>query len=457
MASIIKLDRSSNLKFTYAYLIPVTAIALRLSSPVTADISYLFLAVFALFGRAQAIQALALSWLFTMFSSGIAPDAAYANIGRYAVIAGASFSVFVRSSFFNFRVPFEPYIKATLGLGVFIILHSVLFSNLIDVSILKAVSWTVVMVTLFSAWSRLPNTEAEALENWLLVGLILIMITSLPFLVLPQGYLRNGTGFQGILNHPQAFGPTMSLLAAWIFSRTVSRYPPPWLSIATGVVALVFVVMSETRTAGVALVFGIIIALLSKSFFQAKSLFSVAPAFRSLRFQGLLFLTVLSSFTAGAHFSDLVTNYITKSGRAEVSGLIEAYDLSRGRLMDDMWLNIEENPWSGIGFGIPSSLYDFQVVRDPLFDLPISATVEKGVVPLMVLEELGVIGAFFVLLWLWLLVRNSYARGTTELSVLLVAFFINFGEAILFSPGGMGLLLLVLISWAVAKPVLSTR
>lgn len=40
-------------------------------------------------------------------------------------------------------------------------------------------------------------------------------LLSLPLLVHPLGYLRNGTGFQVILNHPQVFGPTMALLCAW--------------------------------------------------------------------------------------------------------------------------------------------------------------------------------------------------------------------------------------------------
>lgn len=454
---MLKAKRIIGLSTLSTVWLPLAAISLRLYSPITTDASYLILAVFALFGRAQAVQALALSWLFTMLNPGLAPDAAYASIGRYAVISGASLSVFVRSSFFNFRIPFESLTKATLGLGFFLIVHSMLFSAIPDVSILKAISWTVVVVALLSAWARMHLAEVEALENWLLAGLILILITSLPLIVLPLGYLRNGTGFQGILNHPQAFGPTMALLAAWLSGRIVSRYPPPWMYIIVAVISLIMVVLSETRTAGVALVIGFIAALTNRTIFTGKSLFSVAPAFRSLRFQGLIILTVLTAFAAGAQFSDLVTDFITKSGRAEVSGLFDAYEMSRGRLMDDMWFNIEENPWLGIGFGIPSSLNDLLVVRDPFFDLPISATVEKGVVPLMVLEELGVVGALFVLLWLWLLVRNAFTRGIATLSVLFVAILINFGEAILFSPGGMGLLLLVLISWAVAKPVHSSR
>jgi len=207
--------------------VPILAFGLRLASPTTADASYLLLGTFALTGRVQAIQALALSWLFTMLSPGIAPTAEYASIGRYGVIAGAALSLLMRSDLLKTQRGPDRLTTLTLLLGGFIIVHSIFFSPLPDVSILKALSWTVVMSTLLTAWSRLSLAETEALESWLYGGLVLIALVSLPLLVLPVGYLRNGTGFQGILNHPQAFGPTMALLAAWTVGRMIARRPPP--------------------------------------------------------------------------------------------------------------------------------------------------------------------------------------------------------------------------------------
>src|SRR5690606_11413311 len=102
----------------------------------------------------------------------------------------------------------------TILLGLFFIVHAVLFSSVVDVSVLKAVSWTLAMATLIAAWRGLNDEERIALADRVFRGLTLLMIVSLPLLVLPVGYLRNGTGFQGVLNHPQAFGPTMALLGA---------------------------------------------------------------------------------------------------------------------------------------------------------------------------------------------------------------------------------------------------
>ena len=65
----------------------ILAVLARLASPATADFSYLVLAGYALLGRRQVIQALLLSWLFTMINPGLAPDAAYAAIGRIFYLA----------------------------------------------------------------------------------------------------------------------------------------------------------------------------------------------------------------------------------------------------------------------------------------------------------------------------------------------------------------------------------
>ena len=79
----------------------ILAVLARLASPATADFSYLVLAGYALLGRRQVIQALLLSWLFTMINSGLAPDAAYAAIGRYLVLSSAFLSVVLRGGFSN--------------------------------------------------------------------------------------------------------------------------------------------------------------------------------------------------------------------------------------------------------------------------------------------------------------------------------------------------------------------
>ncbi|MBK8317255.1 MAG: hypothetical protein IPL05_00860 [Betaproteobacteria bacterium] len=78
---------------TFLMLVPLLATVMRIAGGPAANISYLLIAGFALLGRKQAIQALALSWLFSMLNPALAPDVSAASIGRYLVIFAAAISV----------------------------------------------------------------------------------------------------------------------------------------------------------------------------------------------------------------------------------------------------------------------------------------------------------------------------------------------------------------------------
>jgi len=433
--------------------LPFVALLARLLSPATADLSFLILAIYALRGRPQAIQALAFSWLFIMLNSGLAPEAAYATIGRYVVLLGAALSIARRRVLKRGRIEGR-FMVLTIVLGAFFVVHALVFSAMPDVSILKAVTWTVAMTTLVSAWSGLSPNQSELLQRWFMGFLIIILLSSLPFVAIPSiGYLRNGSGFQGILNHPQAFGPVMALLGALMLGWMLTQKRPQWRAIALVLVCLGLILMSEARTAGVALVLGVGFALLSVSFLSGKSLAVLAPAMRSRRFLLLLFVGLFAAVVMGSQLGKVSNQYISKSGRSQASGLAEAYDDSRGLKIYEMMKNIELQPFSGIGFGIASDLYDMDVVLDPFLGLPLGASVEKGVMPLAVLEEVGVPGFLIVGIWIVTLLQLAAVRGIVTLCVAMVALLMNLGESVLFSPGGMGMLTLILLASAASKPM----
>jgi hypothetical protein len=432
------------------------AIAARFFSPATADASYLLLGFYALAGRSQAIQALALSWLFTMINPGLAPEAANAAIGRYVVLFSAALSVAIRSEFLKSGRLRGRTLVLTVLLGMFFMAHGALVSAAPDVSILKAFSWTLAMATLVAAWAGLTPEQGAELERWLFGFLVIVMLVSLPTILVPDiGYLRNGSGLQGILNHPQAFGPTLAILGAMATGRLLAKTgsTPRMLAILFGSIALIL--MSEARTAGVGLVLGVVLAVALMPIVSGKSFKQAAPFLQSGKFMIFIVVGLLALVAAGQQLNSLVQDFISKSARAPVSGLVEAYDLSRGFKIDQMLETIQERPLLGIGFGVTADLAYLDIKRDPILGLPIGASVEKSVLPLAVLEDVGILGAVFVLVWLWSVVRNAAAKGIAALSIVFVGLMINLGEAILFSPGGMGMLLLIFVSWAAVKPVQS--
>ena len=438
----------STFSFKNVSRLVVFALLLRVTSELTANLSYLLVAVYALRGRTQTIQAFALSWLFSMLNPAFAPDASFASIGRYLVIVAGAISVASRgegsaAGFSNNMVR-----QFTLFLGVFILIHSMLFSAVVDVSVLKALSWTVVVLTLLSAWQGLAAAQRIALFDQLLRWLIWLMLLSLPLLFIPSiGYLRNDTGFQGLLSQPQSFGPTVALVGALVGGRVMGELRPAWRDIFLLGLSLVLIVLSEARTAGLALVLGLLISALLSPTFAGVSRWRMLPGLRSRRFQGVALLAVVGIFAGGSLLSGTVDNYLYK--RSDATNLFDAADASRGALIEDMFVNIQENPWLGIGFGIASDPRFMEVQRDPILDLPVSALVEKGVLPVAVVEELGILGASVVFGWFLTVFRRGARSGVPQFAVLITLVLVNFGESMFFSVGGMGMLLLILLTGAV--------
>ncbi len=431
-----------------AYVLPVVAIAMRGWSETTVSASYGVLAVFALCGRGPAIYALCLSWLFTMASPGVAPEGG-GGASRYIVIAAVALSSIGHSRLFSSKAHSSRFALATMLLGAFIVAHSILFSPLLDISITKAVSWIVTMVAVISTWSGCSPDERARIASVIFWGVTSVILVSLPLIVLPIGYLVNGTGFQGIINHPQVMGSTAALVGTWAITRMLGQSKPSWTLLGVTVIGLVVTLLSEARTAGLAMVFGVILSVAVLPVFARRSLVDVAPGLFTGRFFMVIWLAILGAISAAGLLSNIIQNFITKSGRAGADGLFSAYDQSRGFLIDMMLVNIRDHPYTGIGFGIPSvpgSVWDIE--RDPMFGIPTGAPVEKGVAPLATMEELGLFGAALVACWLIVLLRSAARGSLAAFAMCLVIILLNMGENTLFSPGGQGLLAIILLGWA---------
>lgn len=427
------------------------ALILRLASGPTASASYVVLAFFALFGRQQTILALSLSWLFTMINPGLVAEGGGGGAGRYLVILAAAASTLFHSGFGVQHLKIRHFTLATMLLSGFLVAHSILFSPIPDVSILKALSWGLAMSALASAWTGLAPQEFDATSRRLFLLLTFVVLASLPLVALPLGYLRNGTGFQGILNHPQVFGMSVALLGAWTGARMFGEQRPSWFLIALTGLCLVLVFLSEARTGGLALVLGLGLSLLLSPIFSGRKLLRMVPGLASGRVWLVLGGAAAAGIAIASTISNLIERFLTKSHRASVNGIFDAYETSRGFLVDSMLANIANAPFRGVGFGIASHPTLMIIDRDPIFNLPLGAPVEKGMAPLAVLEEVGVIGACLIAGWVFWLSRNGAKGGIAPLAVCLTSLALNLGENTLFSPGGQGLLVLVLFGWVFAS------
>lgn len=419
---------------------------MSLVSSNTADLSYLVLAIWALTGNRQVIQAIFMTWLISVFNPSLVSAALLGSTGRYLVIFAAAISVLLR-----YRVRMKYYIFITLLLGVFFVIHSLIFSHFSDVSILKSVMFIITITTLLFAWSALtPFQRAEA-EMFIFGGMIIVALISLVFIFSNIGYLRNGSGFHGVLNHPQSFGPFVALLFAWIIGRFFSERDRFFPYLAMIFLCILLILASESRTSGGAILLGLVLSLTMFLLIHKKSMVKLLPRFDTKKFKIMLIVVSVIFIVFTNQVLTQLNHFYLKGGASKSTDLISALKESREGFAYKMYDNIVKNPITGIGFGIASSPNEMSIKRDPYFHLPISAPIEKGIMPMSVIEELGIPGGVLVFSWFAMLFRRAFRAGFVPFIVLSTVFMINFGENIFFSTGGMGMLTILLTTWSVSS------
>ncbi|MFN9370123.1 MAG: O-antigen ligase family protein [Planctomycetia bacterium] len=434
-------------------VIPLLATFMRIASPPTATLSYLLIAAYAFMGRRQAVLALYLCCLFNLMNHGFpgrVPSGA--ALLRYIVFFSAALSVLFHGR--SRQAPRQGFLLLafTFLLCMLITVHCLAVSPIMDVSLLKSLSFTIVAMTLFAGWSWMDPTERRLTEQMIVGGLMIAAVASIPLIRMSIGYMKNPGLFQGVTVHPNNFGPIMAILAIVMATQCLTLRPlRPWRVGMLGV-ALLMVILSKSRMSLVAFVGGIAIGFLAEMFRGVLAHYKKSPRMVAGRLAAgcllLLVLVVLRSNSLAAFYDDVI-----RTGQKDVENIGEAFQKSRGFLIEKLQRNIAENPLTGIGFGIASdSSMWVGIDRDPIFGLPLMYTIEKGVMPLAVLEELGIPLGMLVFLWIAMISIRATRGGIVPLTAYSVAILTNLSESTLFSPGGMGMMILLMAGWAATAP-----
>ena len=236
-------------------------------------------------------------------------------------------------------------------------------------------------------------------------------------------------------------------MVAWLtgtllFSQGKRAY---WLYAATPV-AWIFLFLTAARTALIAVVAGFVVilfvALLRRPEWRKSIRKGVLRPISAL----LAFATLSLFLLKPSLLVDTVYAFVHKGDtQATVE---ESFASSRGRGIEGQWRTFSANPLFGIGFGV-SLDPSFKPIMDPFTGLPLSAPVEKGFLPTAVLEETGIFGATFFIVFLFSLIRHVFSKTEIILPwVFLASLLVNNGEMIFFSVGGLGLYTWLLMGWA---------
>lgn len=237
--------------------------------------------------------------------------------------------------------------------------------------------------------------------------------------------------FAGITLHSQMLAPMVGIVFAFLLCDMlfIEKKMCKWHIVFMGI-SVVFAYMTRSRTALVT----IIAAIFSCSFIVFNGV--RLPPRLVQRLKTALAVLCILGVMAGVVLelrSNLISSWLYKGVDKREDALV-AMTASRMGAVEEMMNDFKKNPIIGCGFQVNRDSARF---ADQL--LVFSAPVEKGVTPLVILSEGGIIGAMIFLGFLVSFFSACLKRKYYSTLVMLTSFLaVNLGEGILFSPGGVG-------------------
>jgi hypothetical protein len=433
------------LHFAHAHLLELAVLGATILrfAPAPFNIAcFLALAIIALTGRTGTVMALAGMWFAMLVNPGLADQPPLGVAARYLVIAAAVGAALFRGARQTIGEEIGIAVGSTAAVAAAILVHSVLFSLYPSLSIFKALLWASVSLALVATVRGMSEEEIKRLHRFLLLFFAIIIVVSLAMMPLPEARLRNNVGLQGVFDQPQVFGVFCAIGGAYFFGTALASPRPSWLALGMVALSLQGVMESAARTGGFSMVLGCA-GMIGLVLIRPSAVFrQTLPGLFSGRLAVLGAVALLGAVVNSQAVREATDEFIRKGTRADQ--VSTAYDASRGWIIQDMVDNIRERPAAGIGLGIQSATHLMNVEVDETTGLPVSAPVEKGVMWIALFEELGLLLGIVVFGWiLWAMTRaTNLGPGVGAASI--AFFFTNFGEASFFSPGGLGMLGLII-------------
>lgn len=241
--------------------------------------------------------------------------------------------------------------------------------------------------------------------------------------------------FCGITNQSQMLGPVgASCFALVMCDMLFIERRFRWPHMAVAIFAPVVLFLTRSRLALLTLMFSFTVIL-----FYSTAKIKISRKDRGRLMAGAL--TFMALMVVAAVVSEIssgtMTQWLRKTNdvSSDQRTMGEALTSSRQGLIEQSMYEFRRNPLFGSGFQVAE--YTKSQTRGKTFVF--AASIEKGVLPVMVLGETGLLGEalFLAFLGSFFLVcsQRRYYVTITMFSVFLVS---NMGEATFFSPGGGG-------------------
>ena len=251
-------------------------------------------------------------------------------------------------------------------------------------------------------------------------------------------YAGGMTLFCGILDHSQSLSPILGLSFAWLLCDMLfveNRIRIPHLALI--LLALPMIYMTRSRLAFVVLATGLTIIY----FYTIRKVPVPYSLKRKFSAGMTMFIAAIVLAMAVMEAKDnTLTKWLRKTqdvgADIQQRSLTEAVTASRQGLIEYSMYEFQTNPVFGTGFQV-SNQNRAMAGRDAVFVF--SAPIEKGILPIMVLGETGVVGITLFIVFL-IVFYLSAMRQRLYVTITLFTVFLatNMGEGSFFSVGGMG-------------------
>lgn len=242
--------------------------------------------------------------------------------------------------------------------------------------------------------------------------------------------------FCGITFQSQALGPLLVCAFAWVASDMLfvaRRFDKFHLFLLIPMPVLIF--MTRSRTA----LFAFLVSGAMLLIFAGRHI--NLPFNIKVKVKNLINTAIVLVFIGGTTLeltNHTVTRWLRKTDDVahDTREFGQALTETRMGLIERTMSEFRYNPLLGCGFQVNNAT-DANFGGSGL--LVLSAPVEKGLLPVMVLGEGGIVGAILFWLFMFAFCSRCYRRKyIITLSLFVVFVATNIGEATFFSPGGVG-------------------
>ena len=388
-----------------------------------------------------ALRAFTIAFLGLLANQAIVQKTPLWTFARFIIPAACLVRFALDLQVSRYRLLRDGYMKALTAFVAIAAVLSILTGYFVPVALLKLVNFTIASIAIFAS-AKVMQLRRTDMTEWYVTIILAVVLLGLASIPLGIGNNFRGVGtvttyFNGPFYHSNCLGPMAALMIVYLACVIVfGAYRNKWVCLALAGSLGYFMYLTKSRTSFAATAIGIAVLVGLSFMLVRRGSIRLRMRVSRLTLVGGLAATCLGVVAADLATSGSLTRQViglaNKGGKSEELDIAQVLS-SRQDVIAFGWQNFLDSPLIGIGFEVSKT--QFFIDNATLLYAPI----EKGFLPVAVLEETGLIGGSFFLLFLLTYMRYlGKGLNVPGLAMFLTFLAVNCGESMFFALGGHG-------------------